>query len=637
MAAGGWSARAASAGVISEPTSNTSQVKLRSSIGYKIGFGVTITVLVLIVIGVVSTLTVHSQLKDIERVAAGEQLLRAMTDLEASLTRAESAALTFALTGDPLALRGFESTEPEQKDALEEVEAALGTEEHLLVQLPALRRYCTERMGRLTQIMQIAREKGHGDIAKLLVDNQDRQVLDRFYESVNTLRIAQQAELRLLRKQVDGRKNQTYVTLGVEALVAVLMIYTMGRAVVNDLTIPLQRLVAGITQIGEGRLDYRVEISSSDEIGQLGRAFNRMAEQLQQGRGLRLNAEEALQATNAKLADRVEALRRKNLEIEEMSRLTELLQTAVRAEEAYQVVASFGERVFPDTCGTLLLTTPSRTLLEAVTSWGEPRSERMFSPEDCWALRRGRAHPAVEPGALHCHHYHEDDQPGNELCIPLVAQGEALGVLCLEGAVIDEQLAITVSEQLSLALANLRLRETLRNQSIRDGLTGLFNRRYLEASLDRELHRSMRNEQPMGVLMIDIDHFKAFNDNFGHDAGDAVLQALGVLLKNSVRAEDIPCRFGGEEFAVLLPGASLEVARERAEKLRAAAQGLSVTSGGRPVGPVSLSIGVAAFPYHGQDGNEVIKVADEALYRAKRAGRNQVQVGLEVAEPAAKA
>ncbi len=611
-------------------------MRFRSSIGYKIGFGVTITVFVLIVIGVVSTLTVHSQLKEIEKVAAGEQLLRAMKDLESSLTTAEAAALTYALTGDPQALRRFESTEPEQKYALEEIYAALGQEAHLLVQLPALKRYCTERMGRLTQIMQIAREKGHGDIAALLVNNQDRQVLDRFYESVNALRIAQQAELRVLKEQAKSRKDQTLVTLAVEALVAILMIYTMGRAVVNDLTIPLQRLVAGITQIGEGRLDYRVEVSSSDEIGQLGRAFNKMAEQLQQGQGLRLNAEEALQATNVKLADRVEELRRKNMEIEEMNKLIEYVLAAERAEETYELVASFGEQVFPETAGTLLLSTTSRTLLEAVTSWGEPRSERMFSPEDCWALRRGKAHPAVEPGAVHCHHYHEGN-PGNELCIPLLAQGEALGLLCLEGAVIDEKLAVTVSEQLSLALANLRLRETLRHLSIRDGLTGLFNRRFLEASLERELPRSMRSEQPMGVLMIDIDHFKEFNDSFGHEAGDAVMQALGVLLKNSVRAEDVPCRFGGEEFAVLLPGASLEVARERAEKLRSAAQGLNVRSGGRPVGPISLSIGVAAFPLHGRDANEVLKVADEALYRAKRSGRNQVQVGLEVeaGEPAA--
>jgi len=115
-------------------------VRFRSSIGYKIGFGVTITVFVLIVIGVVSTLTVHSQLKEIEKVAAGEQLLRAMKDLESSLTTAEAAALTYALTGDPQALRRFESTEPEQKYALEEIYAALGQEAHLLVQLPALKR-----------------------------------------------------------------------------------------------------------------------------------------------------------------------------------------------------------------------------------------------------------------------------------------------------------------------------------------------------------------------------------------------------------------------------------------------------------------------------------------------------------------
>lgn len=607
-------------------------VELRSSIARKVGIGVTITVLVLVIIGVVCFFTVHSLVMDVQAEARGEKLLRNLKELELNLTRAESATLRFALVGDADAERTFRGIEPLLKDNFGDLNYLLGDEAAEL-QLPALKRHTESRMKRLELVMETAKTRGSGAAFKLLNDGETRYMREEFESSISTMRAQQEALLRELNAQAEHRRQQAAISIALEALLALLMIYTMGRAVVRDLTGPLRRLVAGIEQIGEGRLDYRVEITSSDEVGQLGRAFNRMAEQLEMGRGLRLSAEEALQETNGVLADRLEELRLRNLEIEQMSRLTELLQTALRAEEAYEVVASFGERLFPDSSGTLFLTNAARTFLEAATSWGETHCERVFATEDCWAVRRGRAHPAVQPGALHCHHFHTT---GNTLCIPLVAQGDALGVLCLEGEVLSEQLAVAVGEQLSLALANLRLRETLRNQSIRDPLTGLFNRRFLEESLDREMHRARRNNQTLGVMMVDLDHFKRFNDDFGHEAGDAVLQAVGHLLKTNVRAEDVPCRYGGEEFAVLLPGATLEVAAARAETLRAAAVELKVVSGGRSLGAITFSVGVAAFPQHGQDGAEVVRQADEALYRAKRAGRNQVQLAGEAEEPRAR-
>jgi diguanylate cyclase (GGDEF)-like protein len=186
------------------------------------------------------------------------------------------------------------------------------------------------------------------------------------------------------------------------------------------------------------------------------------------------------------------------------------------------------------------------------------------------------------------------------------------------------RLAVTVAEQFALALANVRLRETLRGQSIRDPLTGLFNRRYMEETLDRELSRAQRERRPLSLLLLDIDRFKHFNDTFGHEAGDTVLASLGAMLRAMSRVGDVACRYGGEEFVLILPEASLPDARRRAEEIQDAIRGLRVTHGGRPLEGVRCSMGVAAFPEHGDSGGALLRAADAALYRAKREGRDQV-------------
>jgi diguanylate cyclase (GGDEF)-like protein len=188
------------------------------------------------------------------------------------------------------------------------------------------------------------------------------------------------------------------------------------------------------------------------------------------------------------------------------------------------------------------------------------------------------------------------------------------------------QLARTVADSVGLALANLRLRDSLRQQSIRDPLTGLFNRRYLEETLERELSRAGREKQTIGVVMIDIDHFKHFNDAWGHEAGDKVLRDFGALLRTHIRGGDIACRYGGEEFTLILPSASIEVTSERAQNLLNAVAGLR-HDGAAPAGQtISISMGIAIFPKNGSDGAELMRAADMALYQAKHAGRNRMAV-----------
>lgn len=190
----------------------------------------------------------------------------------------------------------------------------------------------------------------------------------------------------------------------------------------------------------------------------------------------------------------------------------------------------------------------------------------------------------------------------------------------------QEQLAEAVAAQVGMALANLRLRDSLHQQSIRDALTGLYNRRYLEGTLPREISRALRGNRPLAVFMLDVDHFKKFNDTYGHDAGDAVLKALGRALADNCRRADIACRFGGEEFTLVLPDADERAAREWAERLMARVRALEVKSGGQALPKITISMGLALLPAHGEDAETLLQAADLALYDAKHAGRDRLVV-----------
>jgi len=264
-----------------------------------------------------------------------------------------------------------------------------------------------------------------------------------------------------------------------------------------------------------------------------------------------------------------------------------------------------------------------------------------FAPDDCWALRRGRIHILnIKQNGLEllCPHL-KDDPPLSALCIPMMAQGEAMGILHLrsnssaltESSQIrslmtesTQRIAIAMADSIVLTLANLKLRISLREQSIRDPLTSLFNRRYMEATLEREFNRAGRFQRSVGIMMLDLDHFKRFNDTFGHEAGDTLLRELGSFLKKHLRGSDIACRYGGEEFSLILPEVSLENVQARAEQLREGIKQLNVQHNGKALGPISLSVGIGMFPEHGMTSQQVLKAADAALYQAKGAGRDRV-------------
>ena len=349
----------------------------------------------------------------------------------------------------------------------------------------------------------------------------------------------------------------------------------------------------------------------------------------------------AVAIRNATLYDEVrvsqERLEQRSRELDLLNRMGELLQACVTEEEAYAVVGRFVGQFFPNESGAVFVMSASRNVAEARAVWAATPSPdwSVFKPEECWALRRGRIHVVEStPTGLLCSHLPQP-QPPSYLCIPLIAQGESLGILYLAArngsdtaSESHQRLAATVADQLGLAVANLKLRETLRNQSIRDPLTGLFNRRYLEETLERELRRAERSHGALGIVMLDLDRFKQFNDTFGHDIGDVLLREMGRLLQAAVRGGDVACRYGGEEFVLVLPDAEAEVTRQRAERIRDAVKHLFISHHGQSVGSVSVSAGVAAFPAHGNTAESLVQAADAALYRAKAEGRDRVVVSV---------
>jgi diguanylate cyclase (GGDEF)-like protein len=347
-------------------------------------------------------------------------------------------------------------------------------------------------------------------------------------------------------------------------------------------------------------------------------------------------AEARTAEANAELRARVDDLVRHGRESAILAQLAESLQLCLTPAEAH---AALGQILpvlvgVPGSAGMLAMMRASHNRVEQVAGWGAAGHDALaFAPEDCCALRSGRPY-AVRDGDARPRCAHAAlDRAAHEayVCLPLSAHGETLGVLhvlwprAAHGAADPLALLKTACETIAVALANLALRDRLKQQSIRDALTGTFNRRYLEESLDREVARARRHREPLAVLMLDVDHFKRVNDDHGHEAGDDVLRAVAEALTRGVRDEDVVCRYGGEEFAVLLPGIPPDAARMRAEALLEAVRALRVSHRGQRLAPVTASIGVALYsPARGEDGPELVRRADAALYAAKRAGRDRV-------------
>jgi len=324
-----------------------------------------------------------------------------------------------------------------------------------------------------------------------------------------------------------------------------------------------------------------------------------------------------------------ESAQKARSQVEVLFQMTDILQSALGYADANAVVRAAAVQLMPDLGGAMYVFNNSGDRLEFSSSWGIPDGNQpsgFISPSQCWALKRGKPHLNLAgPETLRCEHH---DQSLVALEIPMMARGEVYGLLSIHST--DPQaeqrlgeatlVAGALADAMSLALANIALREKLRTQALRDPLTGLYNRRYMEDVLDRYSSLAERNQSPLSVLMIDLDHFKKLNDELGHATGDAVLCEVSATITGAIRPCDVACRYGGEELVVLLPDCGAIEALAKAEILRARIERLSENHSAR----ISASFGVATIPETSARAADVLADADAALYQAKKEGRNRI-------------
>lgn len=321
-----------------------------------------------------------------------------------------------------------------------------------------------------------------------------------------------------------------------------------------------------------------------------------------------------------------------------LSQLDEWLQSCKSLDELFLIVTRFMDRLLPGSQGELYIYSNSRDALDGMCEWNTVSLHQSISAESCWSLRRGRAYQFEAEGLCFvCDHVsaQEPDEDVQEyICVPIVAHGDTVGLMHIRFDHVNEdaahvrdsgEFAIRCGEHISMAIANVKLRDELHDQSVRDPLTGLYNRRYFMEAMRREISVSERRSRTFGLISFDADKFKNFNDNHGHDAGDMVLREIGEKMREVMCNGETACRFGGEEFAVLVPEATLESCVALAETLREAIAGAQVRYVDGPLPRVTISAGVSAFPNCGAQPQALLKRADEALYRAKGDGRNCVR------------
>ncbi len=427
---------------------------------------------------------------------------------------------------------------------------------------------------------------------------------------------------------VERRLNYIRWLVMIGTPLAVVAIALMAAALIRRIRRPVDAMMTVMGQLGAGDRSARIDaVMESSEFERLAGGYNAMAEELQAAVADQVVSEERLRLANLELSTNADVLRERGEVIELLGGMAHRMQAARTDEELASIIRVFVPRVLPEIPGALYAHNNSRNLLVPIAAWAGIEVETAgFAPDQCWALRRGQSHFVVEPGSdivcahvgAEADHYH---------CEPLLAGGEVIGVLYLRGVVgAENRFRLTVlTENIASALVNHRLQRGLREQTIRDPLTGLFNRRYMEETLALEIARATRTGSPLSVVMCDVDHFKRFNDEFGHEAGDAVLQAVAAEMRSRFRDGDLVCRFGGEEFTIIAPGSSAGVLAKRVEAVRQAISELMVSQGGRTLGSTTMSFGIATWEESMErDGSTLVKAADAALYRAKRDGRNRV-------------
>ncbi len=540
----------------------------------------------LIGVGVATVLGVGSLDRSTVRVAHSYEVINQIGQAKSSMRAVETDARGYRLTGNPQLRADYQAARPQARQALEGLVSATRDDPLQLRHALEIRSLATAHLDELQRLMEFQEALGK-EAAQSAMDVEST--------IARTRRLADVAQQMLAYERVLLAQRRASSARNIDLLLA-FVVLGMGLALAM-----LWLLIRDLAR--ENTRSRLLEREARDSI-----------EHLEQARAL-----------SELLSEQRRAL----------SVYAGLLQSCNNRDEAMELTASTLQQLIPHGGGRCYVSRQSGDFFESAADFGHASvsSSDLLRNEDCWALRRGQPHHTDgTAGRMRCAHL----DPGTSLvgistlCVPLVAQGASLGLLHVNAPSgggpgdNDASMIESIAEQLAMAMANLQLRETLRVQSLRDPLTGLFNRRYLEENLQRELQRCERRGLPLSLLMIDVDHFKQFNDSHGHAAGDAVLAHVGRTMQTLIRSEDVACRYGGEEYTVVLPETDVGVAIERAEAIRAAVASTTLVHLRRTLGPVTVSIGVATVPDDGTTPEVLFELADASLYRAKAEGRDRV-------------
>lgn len=558
------------------------------------------------------------------------KVIQAMDDTVAGLRDAESGQRAYVLTRNPAYAQSFDARVADSQQAFSELVELTRDNPTQQVQIQALGEQLSERVALMRQPLNLARNGDFATAEKVIIEG-------RGFDSMRAFVLAAQAlldEERVLQAQrIDAAERRLARVRGLALIGGPLIAFfslSVSFMVIRGIRQPVRVITRAMTGLGAGDLDQRVGgRMGSREFNRLARGYNDMADRLATAATDQSRSERELKQVHEELLFSAQTLRERGEVIELLGGMAHRMQAARTDDELAQVIRAFVPRVLPGLTGALYAYNNSRNLLVPLSGWGGHEVETdSFAPDQCWALRRGQSHFVSEPGAdIVCGHVDHDAAPYH--CEPLLASGEVIGVLHLDGLVEAEtQFRLNVlAENIASAMVNQKLQRDLKEQTIRDPLTGLFNRRYMEEALALEVARAARSDAPLCVVMCDVDHFKRFNDEFGHEAGDVVLQAVAAQLGHRFRDGDIVCRYGGEEFIIIAPGTTAEALSQRVEAVRQAIAGIALRLGKQPLGSSTMSFGVAEWARGmDRDGDALVQAADAALYRAKREGRNRVVV-----------
>lgn len=592
-----------------------------------IALGILIVVsILLLVVGIVDA-TLQTQ-HSFRGVMSSGEVLRNTNVMMASVRNAESGQRGLIVTHNSGFSQSFDREIEQARSSYQEIVRLTKDNPVQKRRIKVIGEILEERIALMSIPLELVRNEKFEDARNVVIDGRGFDTMAKLELAVEQF-VSTERNLQAQNVSAASRRLEYVRILAfiggplialLSALVSVMIIHRIRR--------PISILSSAMDKLGTGDFSKRVDADmGSREFLKLANGYNLMAERLEAAVDDRERSNEKLQQMHLDMVSSAKALKDRNDIIELLAAMSHRMQATRSDEELAEVISIFVPRILPDVPGVLYSFNNSRNKLVPVSSWGEMEHvTASFAPDTCWALRRGQSHWVSGTGKdVRCQHVPQDRITYH--CEPLLASGDVIGVLYLVSQ-LDEEQRFRVSmltENISSAIVNRRLQKDLKEQTIRDPLTGLFNRRYMEETLAVEVARSMRSGEPLCVIMCDVDHFKRFNDEQGHDAGDEVLKVVARTLSEQFRDGDIVCRYGGEEFTIIAPGTTEQDLIRRTESVRSAIMQLQAELRGKQLGRITMSFGVAQWkPGMDKEGLALMSSADEALYQAKHQGRNRV-------------